>query len=93
MQGMFQKSTTPLVTPGYSFFLLPCYAVQLVPEFVQEDADAENIAVAALRLLHREGNAERVEMIRGYERLKALLGAPGAAKQAALHVLTSIGAM
>ena len=66
---------------------------QLVPEFVQEAADADAIATAALRLLAHQSNSERVVMLQGYERLKALLGKEGASKEAALHVLTSIGAI
>ena len=66
---------------------------QLVPEFVQEAADADAIATAALRLLADHPDSERAVMLRGYERLKAMLGKPGASKEAALHVLTSIGAI
>lgn len=67
--------------------------LQLVPEFVQEAADADTIATAAVTLLAQHSDSERVAMLQGYERLKSSLGKQGASKEAALHVLTSIGAI
>lgn len=74
---------------------IPPIPWQLVPEFVQEAADADAIATAALQLLadQQSPNSERAVMLQGYERLKALLGKAGASKEVALHVLTSIGAI
>ena len=65
----------------------------MVPEFVQEAADADAIATTAFNLMPAENNLERVVMLQGYERLKALLGKQGASREAAFHVLTSIGAI
>lgn len=53
----------------------------VVPEFIQEDATAENLARAAAKIL--TGGQYRQEMIHDLQRVREKLGPPGGARQAA----------
>jgi len=58
---------------------------EVYPEFVQNDATAENIAGAALELLQNE--PRRAEIKKWLSELVATLGEPGAPKRAAEAIL------
>lgn len=58
----------------------------VVPELIQRDARADTIAAAALPLLDREGRAAGQQRA-AYERVRAQLGGPGAARRTAAWAL------
>ena len=58
---------------------------QIVPEFKQEAATAENIAQAALELF--SNNIERKKMLANYQEMKNLLGGSGACDRAAQEII------
>jgi lipid-A-disaccharide synthase len=62
---------------------------RICPEFIQADATPENLSAALLPLI--ENAQARAEMRRGFEEVRTLLGAGGAAERAAELVLEELG--
>jgi lipid-A-disaccharide synthase len=58
---------------------------EVFPEFVQEQATAEQVAATALELLHDKARRSRVKS--KLDRIAASLGEPGAAGRAAGQIL------
>ncbi|KAH8973054.1 hypothetical protein BDL97_01G025600 [Sphagnum fallax] len=63
---------------------------QVVPEFIQENADASRVADAAFNMLAISNSGCRERVLEGYQELHGLLGMPGVAKRTAQLVLSSI---
>ncbi|KAG0605508.1 hypothetical protein M758_9G064700 [Ceratodon purpureus] len=63
---------------------------QMVPEFIQDDAEPANVANAAFDLLPVSGSGHRNTLLNGYSRLLPLLGKPGVVKRAAEYILHSL---
>lgn len=61
--------------------------MQVVPEFIQEEAVPVNVAEAAFALLPISGSIMRENVLDGYIRLCPLLGKPGVVKRTAQFVL------
>ncbi|OAE23012.1 hypothetical protein AXG93_1231s1250 [Marchantia polymorpha subsp. ruderalis] len=61
--------------------------VQVVPEYIQEAADAENIMQATLKLLPGMDTQERSRVLQGYEQLRVVLGEPGVVERVARQIL------
>jgi lipid-A-disaccharide synthase len=61
---------------------------QLFPEFLQSEANADNLAKASLRLLRDKG--ERTRILDGLSLVAAKLGKSGAATRAAQAVLRTL---
>ncbi|BFI39916.1 lipid-A-disaccharide synthase [Marchantia polymorpha subsp. ruderalis] len=60
---------------------------QVVPEYIQEAADAENIMQATLKLLPGMDTQERSRVLQGYEQLRVVLGEPGVVERVARQIL------
>ncbi|KAH8973046.1 hypothetical protein BDL97_01G025200 [Sphagnum fallax] len=63
---------------------------QVVPEFIQENAEASRVADAAFNMLAISNSGCRERVLEGYQELHGLLGMPGVAKRTAQLVLSSI---
>ncbi len=57
----------------------------LIPEFIQEDFNAEKIFNSALKIL--EDDSSKQNIIIGYKRLKDKLGKPGVTDRASKYIL------
>ncbi len=57
----------------------------LIPEFIQEAFEAEEIFNAALNIL--EDNSKKEEIMIGYKNLKDKLGKPGVTERASKYIL------
>ncbi len=64
--------------------------MQVVPEFIQENAEASRVADAAFNMLAISNSGCRERVLEGYQELHGLLGMPGVAKRTAQLVLSSI---
>lgn len=58
---------------------------QIVPEFIQEDANAWRVAEQAVNLIHRED--KRAAMIRDLQKIREQLGTPGVLERVAKQIL------
>lgn len=63
---------------------------QVVPEFIQDDAEPANVANAAFDLLPVSASGHRNILLDGYTRLLPLLGKPGVVKRTAQYILNSM---
>jgi len=63
--------------------------MQVVPEFIQDDAEPVNVANAAFDLLPLSGSRHNI-LDDGYAKLQPLLGKPGVVKRAAQFILDSL---
>jgi len=65
--------------------------MQVVPEFIQDDAEPVNVANAAFDLLPLSDSRHRNSILDGgYAKLLPLLGKPGAVKRTAQYILESL---
>jgi lipid A disaccharide synthetase len=64
--------------------------IQVVPEFIQDDAEPANVANAAFDLLPLSASGHRNILLDGYSRLLPLLGKPGVVKRTAQYILNSM---
>ena len=64
--------------------------VQVVPEFIQDEAEPANVANAAFDFLPLSASGHRNNLLDGYTRLLPLLGRPGVVKRTAQYILDSM---
>ncbi|MBE9013751.1 lipid-A-disaccharide synthase, partial [Pseudanabaenaceae cyanobacterium LEGE 13415] len=60
----------------------------IVPEFIQDDATPENVAMSALELLQPE---KREKTIADYQEMRSALGGEGACDRVARSILEDLG--